>query len=89
VTRRSRLLSWGPADTPPLRHPYRDTLIVYGALAVAIVLIAWASGGNMRNAVAVAAVFYVVASAWGLTRWRRRLRERAAEPDNRPREVEQ
>jgi hypothetical protein len=88
VSKRSRLLYWEP-ERPPLRHPYRDTLVVYGVLALVIVLIAWASGGNVGNAVAVAAVFYVAATAWSLTRWRRRLRERPEPSDNPPPEVEQ
>ena len=29
----SRRLQWGLPETPRPRHPYRDTLIVYGALA--------------------------------------------------------
>jgi membrane protein implicated in regulation of membrane protease activity len=64
-------------ETPPPKHPYRDTLIVYGAFAVIVVLVAWATGGGVVRAVVVAAIFYVVASAWSIHRWRERLREAA------------
>ena len=33
----SRRLQWGLPEAPPPKHPYRDTLIVYGALAILIV----------------------------------------------------
>ena len=36
----SRRLQWGLPETPRSKHPYRDTLIVYGALALLIVLLA-------------------------------------------------
>ncbi len=76
MSRRPRLISWGGPEPPPLKHPYRDTLIVYAALALVIVLVAWGSGGNVGNAAVVAAAFYVAASGWSLMRWRRRLRDR-------------
>jgi membrane protein implicated in regulation of membrane protease activity len=73
---RPRRLQWGGVpDSPPPKHPYRDTLLVYGGLALVIVLVAWVTGGDVVNAIEIAAVFYVLASAWSITRWRRRLRE--------------
>ncbi|MFL5922661.1 MAG: hypothetical protein ACJ74S_01680 [Gaiellaceae bacterium] len=75
----SRRLHWGVPESPPPKHPYRDSLIVYGVLAVIVVLVAWATGGNVRGAVFVAAVFFVVATAWSMVRWRSRLRAEAAE----------
>jgi membrane protein implicated in regulation of membrane protease activity len=72
----SRRLQWGGVpETPPPKHPYRDTLLVYAGLAFVIVLVAWVTGGDVLHALVIAAVFYVVASAWSITRWRRRLRE--------------
>ena len=72
----SRRLQWGGIpESPPPKHPYRDTLLVYAGFAVLIVLLAWATGGGVLRAVVIAAVFYVVACAWSLTRWRRRIRE--------------
>jgi membrane protein implicated in regulation of membrane protease activity len=75
--RRTRRLQWGVPETPPPKHPYRDTLILYGVFAVIIVLVAWATGGGVARAAVVAAVFYVVASGWSIRRWRERLREEA------------
>lgn len=72
-----RRLRWGLPESPPPKHPYRDTLLIYGVLAVVLVLVAWATGGHVGSAIAVAAGFYVAASVWSITRWRRRLRRAA------------
>jgi hypothetical protein len=74
----SRRLQWGVPEAPPPKHPYRDTLIVYGGLAILIVLVAWLSGGAVAKAAAIAVFFFVVASGWSLYRWRSRLRAEAA-----------
>jgi membrane protein implicated in regulation of membrane protease activity len=74
---RPRRLQWGMPEQPPPKHPYRDTLIIYGVFAVLIVVVAWLTGGGVQRAAVVAALFYVVASIWSLSRWRMRLREEA------------
>jgi hypothetical protein len=76
--RRPKRLEWGVPDEPPPKHPYRDSLIMYAVFAVVIVLVAWATGGGVGRAAVIAVLFFVVASAWSLTRWRTRLREEAA-----------
>jgi membrane protein implicated in regulation of membrane protease activity len=73
---RPRRLRWDLPESPP-KHPYRDTLLVYGGLSLVIVLLAWLTGGGIGRAIGIAAVFFVVASAWSWWRWRQRL-ERAA-----------
>jgi hypothetical protein len=50
------------------KRPYRDGALVYGGMAVAIVGLAAATGGNLVRAVLVAVGFFVVAMAWT---WRR------------------
>jgi Flp pilus assembly protein TadB len=74
----SRRLHWGVPEQPAPKHPYRDTLIIYAVFAVLIVVVAWLTGGGVARAALVAVVFYVVASAWSVSRWRTRLREEAA-----------
>jgi Flp pilus assembly protein TadB len=74
-----RRLRWGPADSPPLKHPYRDTLLVYAGLAVVIVVFAAATGGDVGKAVILAVAFFVFASAWSLMQRRRLLRREARE----------
>jgi membrane protein implicated in regulation of membrane protease activity len=74
---RSRRLDWGLPEPPPPKHPYRDTLLIYGIFALLIVLVAWATGSGVTRAIVIAAFFYVVASAWSGARWRRRLRAQA------------
>jgi hypothetical protein len=61
-------------DAPAPKHPYRDTLLVYGAFAVLLVLLAWAAGTSVGKAAIVAAIVFVAASAMSIVRWRERLR---------------
>ena len=74
---RPRRLHWGLHEQPPPKHPYRDTLVIYAVFAVLIVAVASLTGGGVARAAVIAALFYVVASAWSLSRWRTRLREEA------------
>ena len=78
---RPRRLRWGVPETPPPKHPYRDTLLVYGVFALIIVVVAWATGGGIVRAAVVAAVFYVAASGWSIYRWHDRLQEAARRAD--------
>lgn len=73
--KRPRILRWDVPETGT-PHPYRDSALLWAAAAVAIVLIAWASGGPLGRAVIYAAVFFVVATVWSWYRWRARLRRR-------------
>jgi ABC-type bacteriocin/lantibiotic exporter with double-glycine peptidase domain len=48
-------------------------------MAVVIVLVAWATGGDLVNAILIAAFFFVVATGWSWRRLREREREEAAQ----------
>jgi hypothetical protein len=75
----SRRLSWGLPAGPPARRPLRDSLLLYGAFAVVVVLFGVLTGGSAVRSVAIAAVFFVCAVGW--TAWRlRRRRRRAGDP---------
>jgi Flp pilus assembly protein TadB len=65
-------------DLPRSRHPFRDSAIIYACLAVLIVVIATVTGGGFARAVAIAAAFFVGATAWSWWRVRRRPQQ---EPD--------
>jgi quinol-cytochrome oxidoreductase complex cytochrome b subunit len=78
MTRTPRSLLWRAPESPLPKHPYRDTLLVYGGLALLIVVLAWVTGGSVGKAIVVSAFFYVAASAWSLLRVRRRIRAEAA-----------
>jgi Flp pilus assembly protein TadB len=74
------------ADRPPNplpKRPYRDTVIVNVGLALTIVLVSWLTGGRLRNAVVIAAAFFVVATTWSFRVWRRKLREAELEARRR------
>ena len=72
-----RRLHWHVPNGPELKHPYRDTLLVYAGLAVVIVLFAVVTGGNVGKAVILAAAFFVLASTWSLVRRYQLLRREA------------
>ena len=57
------------------KHPYRDTAILYAVLAVVVVVIAWATGGKLVNAVVTAAAVFIIATLWSWRTWRNRIRE--------------
>jgi uncharacterized membrane protein len=50
----------------------RDSLIIYGALAILIVVIGTVTGSDVSRALFAAAAFFVAASAWTWWRVRRR-----------------
>ncbi len=68
----------GDREPPPLpRRPYRDSAILYGVMGVALLVLAWLTGGDVSRAVTVAVAFFVVATLWSW--WRLRERARAHE----------
>ena len=75
----SKRLQWG--DVPEAgspKSPVRDTLLVYGVLSLIILLVAWLTGGPLGRALVIVPVFYVVASAWTISRLRARARREAS-----------
>jgi hypothetical protein len=68
-----RRLHWGDdRDEPPLAHPYRDAALVYLGFAVVIVLVAVATGGGLVDALVVAGLFWLAATAFSIVTLRRR-----------------
>jgi len=76
-----RHLSWGLPEAPLSKHPYRDSLLVYGCFAVLVVLLAWITGGSIEKAVVIAAAVWAAASLWSVVRLRQRLQREAAARD--------
>ncbi len=74
MARRLLRLPAPPPRTMP-RHPYRDTALFHGALAVLIVLIAWAAGSNVGKALVIAGAYFVAATLWSWWRFRERARQ--------------
>jgi membrane protein YdbS with pleckstrin-like domain len=79
-------LRWDSLDRerPVPKHPYRDTAILYGVLAVLVVVIAWATGGDVVNAVVTVIFVFIVATLWSWRTWRNRLREEQARKEAGP-----
>jgi hypothetical protein len=78
-----RRLRWSPPGEPTPRRPYRDSVVLYAALALAIVLVAWLTGGGIGRAIGFAVAFFVIATAWSFWHWRGRLRREADEAESR------
>jgi hypothetical protein len=53
---------------PDTRRRLHLSAVVYAGLAALVVVIAWATGGDVQNAIVAAVVAYVLALAW--TWWR-------------------
>ena len=63
------------SESPPLlpKRPYRDSVLLNLVLAVLIVIISWATGGELGRALVFATLYFVVATAWSWWRFRQRL----------------
>jgi nicotinamide riboside transporter PnuC len=80
-------LRWESPDRgrPVPKHPYRDTAILYAVLAVLVVVIAYATEGDVVNAVIVAFFVFIAATLWSWRTWRNRLREERSRKEKEPR----
>ena len=59
---------------PPLpKRAYRDSMVLNVILATLIVVISWATGGELGRAFVFAALYFVVATGWAWWRFRQRL----------------
>lgn len=70
-------MSERPGPALPKR-PYRDSVVLNLVLAGLIVLISWATGGELGRAVVFATLYFVIATAWAWWRFRRRLGQEEA-----------
>lgn len=71
MRRRSR-----PPFVPQLplpKHPYRDSVIFNGVLAIILVIVAFLTAGDLGRALSFAVVFFVAATSWSWWRFRARL----------------
>jgi hypothetical protein len=69
-------------DSRPIpAHPYRDTALFHGGLAVVLVVITALTGGDVARAVVIAVAYFVAATAWTSWRFRERIRAQAVRSD--------
>ncbi len=65
-----------PRELPPLpKRPYRDSLLLNLVLSATILVVAWATGGELGRALLVAVGFLFVSTAWSWWRFRRRIEQ--------------
>jgi len=65
-------VKWEVPSVPESRRPIRDSLIIFGVLAILIVVFATLTGGDLARALFAAGAFFVAANAWTWWRVRRR-----------------
>jgi hypothetical protein len=75
--REKRKLRWDGTPRAVPKHPYRDSAIVYAVLAGIVVGVTALTGGNMRAALIIAPLLFVVATGYSWWRWRQRERQEA------------
>ena len=68
-------LPYDPGPKPLPKRPYRDSAVLYGALAAVVVIIGLATGGDVVRVLVVAVVFFLFATAWSWWRFREKLGE--------------
>ncbi len=78
MSKQPRHLRWGLPEQPVPKHPYRDSMLVYGFFALVVVLLAWLTGGSVAKAVVIAAAVWLAATVWNVVRWRQRLQREEA-----------
>ena len=75
--KQKRKLRWDGTPRTMPKHPYRDSAIVYAVLAGIVVGVTDLTSGNMRAALIIAPLLFVVATGYSWWRWRQREREEA------------
>ena len=63
----------GAARSPLPKRPYRDSAVLNLVLAGLIVLVSWATGGELGRALVFATLYFVIATAWAWWRFKQRL----------------
>jgi len=71
---KKKRLRWDGSPRRTLTHPYRDSAILYAILAGVVVGVTALTGGNMRAALILAPLLFVIATAYSWWRWRQRER---------------
>ena len=78
-----RTRRWDVPEGPPPKHPYRDSALFHGVLALVIVGVATLTGGSPARALAIALGFFALATGWSWWRWRGRLADERRQREER------
>jgi heme O synthase-like polyprenyltransferase len=68
-------LSWDTPERPLPKHPYRDSAIIYGGMAVVLFAVVVATGGSVVRGIVAAVAVFLAATAYSWWQWRKRIRE--------------
>ena len=74
-----RKIRWDSPGRPIPKHPYRDSVIVYATLAVVLLVIVVATGGDTLRGVIAAVAVFVASTAYSWWRWWDRLKAKSKE----------
>jgi hypothetical protein len=66
-------------ERPIPKHPYRDSAVLYAALAGLLIAVTALTGGDVPRSVWVACALFVAATAYSWWRWREQIRQRGDE----------
>ena len=75
---KKKRLRWEDSPRQVPRHPYRDSAILYAILAGVVVGVTALTGGNLRAALVIAPLLFVIATAYSWWRWRKQEQEQEA-----------
>ena len=74
-----RKLRWESSPRKIPAHPYRDSAVVYGVLCAICIGVVALTGGNMRNALIIFPLLFVVGTGYSWWRWHEREKAAARE----------
>lgn len=63
------------AEPPSPRRPFRDSALLYAAMAIVVVVVVFITGGKMSVAIPVALACFVVATGYAWWKLKQRLEE--------------
>lgn len=67
-------------ERPIPAHPYRDSALVYGTMAVVLVAVALLTGGSAGRTILAAFLFFAISTTWSCWTFRKRIKARDAAP---------
>ena len=67
-------------ERPIPAHPYRDSALVYGTMALVLVAVALLTGGSVGRTILAAFLFFAISTTWSCWTFWKRIKAREAAP---------